>query len=445
MRTQITCPACQTPYAADVHQIVDVGQNPELKEALISGYLNAAQCPSCGTVTQISGPILYHDPEHELFMMHVPVEMAMSSPDQEQLIGKMIQQAMDSLPPSERRGYMFQPQMILSMQTFMEKVFETEGITPEMLARQRDQSELIQKMIPADKNTLIQLIRDEKELIDETFFAMLRAMKEAADGSEDEATSLKLTNIQARLYRETDVGRRLERQQSAIRDFSQEARKADGLTPDLLLKHVLANREDESVVVALIMSGQNVFNYQFFLLLSERIEKRQKAGIDVSDLLSLRENLLGIQQEMEKRSKEELEKAQKTLLVILESSDKVSAVKDNLAAIDDTVLYVLSATIQQAEQQGDSDRAVALREVQAIIANEVEQQAPPEIRMVNRLVRAQDLEEQQKILDENSELIRPELVQVLNLLVEDAQNRGQEELAERLRTISTLVEARLGS
>jgi hypothetical protein len=65
--------------------------------------------------------------------------------------------------------------------------------------------------------------------------------------------------------------------------------------------------------------------------------------------------------------------------------------------------------------------------------------------MVNRLVRAQNLEEQQKILDENSDLIRPELVQVLNLLVEDAENRGQEGLSDRLQTINGLIESRLGS
>jgi hypothetical protein len=378
-------------------------------------------------------------------MIYLPVEMGLPAQEQEQLIGKMIQQAMDSLPPEARRGYMFQPQMILSMQTFMEKVFETEGITPEMLARQRNQSDLIQKMIMADRDTLRQLIRDDEEMIDETFFAMLRAMREAADGSDDGPTALKLTNVQARLYRETGVGRRLEKQQKALHEFNQEVRQANGLTPDLLLKHVLANRNDESVVIALIMTGQYAFNYQFFLLLSERIEKRQKAGIDVSELLSLRERLLNIQQEMEDRSKEELEKAQKIVLSILESSDKVSAVKENLSNIDDTVLYVLSASIQQSEQQGETERAIALKEIQAIIATEVEQRAPPEIRMVNRLVRAENLEEQQRILDEHSDLIRPELVQVLNLLVEDAENRGQEELRDRLQTINGLIESRLGS
>lgn len=443
MRTQITCPACQTPYAAEVHQIVDVGQNPELKEALIAGYLNVAQCPACGAVTQISGPLLYHDPDHELFMVHVPVEMGLPLQEQEQLIGQMVQRAMDNLPPAERRGYMFQPETILSMQTFMEMVFATEGITPEMIARQRDQSELLQKMVDADKDTQIQLVNDNQEMIDETFFAMLRAMREAADGSSDEAVSLKLTNLQARLMRGTEVGRRLEKQQRALHEFSQDVRKADGLTPELLLKHVLANRGDDSIIAALIVAGQPAFNYQFFLLLSERIEKRQKSGIDATELLALRETLLNIQNEMEERSKEELEKAQQTLQSIVDAQDKVAAVRSKFAQIDNTVLYLLAASIQQAEEQGDAERIIVLQEVQTIIANQMEQQAPPEIRLVNRLVRSDSFEEQQQILDEGSDLIRPELVQVMNMLVEDADSRGQDELKDKLQTVRNLIEARL--
>ena len=443
MRTQITCPACQTPYAAEVHQIVDVGQNPELKEALIAGYLNVAQCPACGAVTQISGPLLYHDPDHELFMVHVPVEMGLPLQEQEQLIGQMVQRAMDNLPPAERRGYMFQPETNFSMQTFMERVFATEGITPEMIARQRDQSELLQKMVDADKDTQIQLVNDNQEMIDETFFAMLRAMREAADGSSDEAVSLKLTNLQARLMRGTEVGRRLEKQQRALHEFSQDVRKVDGLTPELLLKHVLANRGDDSIIAALIVAGQPAFNYQFFLLLSERIEKRQKSGIDATELLTLRETMLNIQNEMEERSKEELEKAQQTLQSILVAEDKVAAVRSKFAQVDNTVLYLLAASIQQSEEQGDVERTIVLQEVQTIIANQMEQQAPPEIRLVNKLVRSDSFEEQQQILDEGSDLIRPELVQVMNMLVEDADSRGQDELKDKLQTVRNLIEARL--
>jgi len=412
---------------------------------LISGYLNVAQCPACGAVTQISGPLLYHDPTHELFMVHIPFEMGLPLEEQEKLIGKMIQEAMDSLPPSDRRGYMLQPQTVLTMQTFMEMVYATEGITPEMIARQRDQSELLQKMIVAEKDDLIILINENQELVDESFFALLRAMREAADGSSNDEISLKLTNIQARLYRATDAGRRLEKQQRVLREFSLDVEKSGGLTQELLLKHVLANKSDDSVLATLVVSGQQAFDYQFFLLLSERIEKRQKAGIDASELLALRGKLLSIQQEMEDRAKKELATAQETLKSIVDASDKVSAIKANLSKIDSTVLYVLSVNLQQAEKRGDTETTVTLQEIQTIISNLMEDKAPPEIRMINNLVQTQDFEEQQRILDENSELISPELVQVLNMLVEDSDGRGQEELRDRLKTITRLVESRLES
>jgi hypothetical protein len=443
MKTQITCPACQTPYTAEVFQIVDAGQNPELKAALMSGYLNLAQCPACSAVTQISGPLLYHDPAHELFMVYVPVEMGLPMQEQEKVIGQLVKQAMDSLPPSERKGYMFQPETILSMQTFMEKVLATEGITPEMIARQREQSELLQRMIDSDKEEQRRLISDNQILIDEAFFAILRAMREAAENSGDESVMLKITNLQARLMRETKTGRRLEEQQRALHEFNQDVRKSGGLSSELLLKHILANKDDESVLAALIVAGQPAFNYQFFLMLSERIEKRQKSGIDASALIALRETLLNIQNEMEEESRQELETAQRTLQAILTAADRVSAVKANLSKIDNTVMYLLAASIQQAEQQGDSERAAVLEEVQAIITNQMEEQAPPEIRLINRLVRSDDFEEQQRILDESKDLIRPELVQVLKMLVEDAGGRGQSELQERLEIVKGLIESRI--
>jgi hypothetical protein len=340
---------------------------------------------------------------------------------------------------------MLQPQTVLTMQTLMEKVYATEGITPEMIAKQRDQSELLQKMIGAEKNDLTKLINENQELIDESFFALLRAIKEAADEFSNEEISLKLTNIQARLYRTTDAGRRLEKQQRVLREFSLDVEKSGGLTQELLLKHIMANKSDDSVVATLVVSGQQAFDYQFFLLLSERIEKRQKAGIDASELLALREKLLNLQQEMEDKAKKELATAQEMLQSIVNASDRVSAVKTNLSKIDNTVLYVLTVNLQQAEQRGDTEAMVTLKEIQAIISNQMEDKAPPEIRMINSLVRTQDFEEQQRILDENSELISSELVQVLNMLVEDSDGRGQEELRDKLKSITRLIESRLKS
>ena len=81
--------------------------------------------------------MLFHDPDHEMFMVHVPQELNLNQMQREQTIGQLTKQVMDEMPAEERRAYMFQPQIMMNWQTFMEKVLETEGITPEMIARQK--------------------------------------------------------------------------------------------------------------------------------------------------------------------------------------------------------------------------------------------------------------------------------------------------------------------
>lgn len=443
MQTQITCPRCQTPFVADVHQIIDVGQQPQMKELLLTGYLNVAQCPNCGAVTQVTTPLLYHDPENELFLVYVPMEMALPQAEQERLIGQLVQRAMDQLPPEQRRGYMLQPQTIISMQSLLERVLETEGVTPEMLARQRAQAELLQTLLGSDKAQVKELIRERGDEIDETFFAMLRAMLNSAENEQRQEELIKLSNLQARLYSETEVGRRLERQQQALHAFNRDVKKEDNLTPKLLLKHVLANREDDQLVEALVAAGQPAFNYEFFVLLSDRIEKREKAGLDSSDLVALRERLLALQQEFQERSREMFEKAQSILRQMIEADDRAEAVRRNVSQIDDTFMYVLAANIARAEQSGNKQLLEDLQAVQALIWQEIESEAPPEIRLINKLLRARQDEDRRQLLTENAELVTPQLLEILKAISQQAEETEDTELDGRIRQVEALVEARL--
>lgn len=443
MPTQITCPVCQTPFVADVQQIIDVGRDPQLKQAFLSGYLNVAQCPSCGSVTQVGSPLLYHDPEHELFMVYVPMELSLSHADQEKLIGDMVRQAMDSLPPEQRRGYMLQPQTVLSMQTLVEKVLETEGITPEMIARERGQLELLQELLEADRDTAQRLIGEREEEIDGAFFALLRTMLDAAEQTDQEDQFLRLVNLQALLYKNTEVGRNLEKQQRALHALNRDAKSAGGLTPKLLLKHVLANREDDGVVELLVQAGQQAFNYDFFVLLSDRIEKRQSSGINADELISLRERLLALQQEFERRSREAVQGATDLLGEILAAEDKGAAVRANAPGLDNLFMYVLSSSISEAERRGDDSELEALREVQDAITAEIERQAPPQIRLVNRLLSAESFEEQQELLDDNPELLNAELLQLVEAITGEASDSGDARLEERLQRVHAVIETRL--
>lgn len=443
MQTQITCPVCQTKFVGEVHQIVDVGQDPELKEMFLGGYLNVVQCPSCGSVTQVGTPLLYHDPEHELFLVHVPLEMNLSHEEQQQLIGQLVRRAMDSLPPEQRRGYMLQPQTVISMQTLVEKVLEAEGITPEMVAQQRAQADLLQELLLADKDMVENLINEREDQIDAGFFALLRALMESAEHAGQDDQMMKLVNLQALLFRKTEYGQKLERQQQALHAFTREAKQAGGLTPRLLLKHVLANRDDEVVVESLLMAGQQAFNYEFFVLLSERIEKRQKSGINANELLDLREYLLQLQQEMEQKSREIMAEAQKTLSQLLSAEDKQATIKANMGNFDDVFMLVLSASIAQAENRGDTARLAELREIQNGIVQVIEQQAPPQVRLINQLLGAESDEEMRQLLDDNTELVQPELMELVGAIAAQADETDDQELKSRLGRLETVIANRL--
>lgn len=443
MQTQITCPVCRTQYMGDVSQIIDVGLEPELKDHLLSGLLNVVQCPACNSVTQVTTPILYHDPEHELFMVHVPIEMGLSHDDEQKLIGQLVRQSMDQLPSEQRRGYMLQPQTIISLQTLVEKVLETEGITPEMIKEQQKKAELLTEMLEADKPTRRQLIRERQNEIDETFFAMVRTLLGAAESRNQQEEYLKLLNLQAQLFRETDYGRQLEKQQQAIHALSRDVNQRGGLTTDLLLKHVIANRADRQTVELLVMNGQQAFNYEFFIKLSDKIEKRQNAGIQADELISLRDYLVDLQQALERRSREVIDAAQKTLNSILSAEDTAEAVRLNRNKIDDVFMYVLSATIAEAEQRGDRVNLEGLRKVQDEIVREMERQAPPEVRLINQLIQSTDDNQRRALLAENAELVGPELLEVVGALEEQARDRNDSDLSDQLAAVRSVVASHL--
>ena len=44
---EITCP-CGEVFEAELLSAISVGDNPELKEALMAGEINLATCPKCG-------------------------------------------------------------------------------------------------------------------------------------------------------------------------------------------------------------------------------------------------------------------------------------------------------------------------------------------------------------------------------------------------------------
>jgi hypothetical protein len=445
MQTQINCPNCQAPFMADVFQLVDVGQQPELKQLVLSGQLNLAVCPRCGAGGQISTPLVYHDPAHELFMTFVPPEMHLDQMQREQMIGRMVREVMEKTPPEKRRAYMLQPQPVLSMQTFMENVLETEGITKEMIERQRKQSELLRKLANADKDVRDYLLKENERLIDETFLLMLQSIMEAAGQMNDEKQMLKLTNLKAKLMRETPAGREMEKRQLVVHQFNQEAKGQGGLSAELLLKHVLANREDDGAIDALVAAGQGALRYNFFSLFTEEIEKEEAAGrmAEAKRLSDLRARLLQIYDEIQTQTRQVMTRAAETLDVILQAPDVATAVAENLPQIDDAFMYYLASRIAQADQQGQAALMQQLQAVHTEIVQAAEAQVPPEIQLLNDLLEAESEAERDQILTDHPELISAEILEVLGVVQNQVLQTGQADLNGRLEAIKAMIRARL--
>jgi hypothetical protein len=430
---------------ADVHQTIDVGQEPQLKAQLLNGAINVGVCPQCGTATQVSAPLVYHDPAHQLFMIFVPPEANLNQVQREEMIGRFTRQVMDATPPEQRRAYLFQPQMILTMQTFMEKVLETEGITKEMIDRQRRQVELLQTLAGADKDVADHLIKERSKEIDEEFFAILQSYVETASQMNDNKQLIPLINLRAKLMTETAVGRRMEKRQVALHKLSQDAKKQGGLTPNMLLKHILQNQKNTEVVETLAMSGQSALTYQFFQLLTAEIEKLEKAKDKpaVGRLTEIRRRLLEFQEALRKRSEQIVTQAEQLLQQIMNAEDKEAAVLANLNRIDDAFMYVLSNRIAQADQRRQTSEAQTLNQIYNFIMEQTSQHAPPEVQLLNDLLEAETEPEQARLLDDNRELLSTELVQVVDMLRERAGEEGQPEMSDKLRHIKTMIQGRL--
>ena len=445
MHTQLTCPQCGTPYSAEVHQVVDSKHTPHLKQQLLNGQLNMAVCPNCGAGGQMATILLFHDADYETFMVHVPQELNLNTMQREQMIGQLTKQVMEDLPPEERRAYMFQPQIMLNWQTFMEKVLETEGITPEMIARQKKQSELLQTLIKADKDVQDVLLKERASEIDETFFAMLQQFVDMASQMQDNQQMVKLTNLRARLMTETPAGQRMEQQQMALHKLSRQAKKQGGLTSAMLVEHIIANQERPHVVDALVMAAQGALQYEFFSLFTAEIEKLEKAGetASVNRLKALRADLLKLYEGIQEQSKSMMQEAMNTLNTILAAPDKNEALMENAQQIDEAFMAVLAAKMNEAEQKNDIAQFQALNEIHSLIYAQMERTLPPHVQLLNQLVRSESPEEQVQLLDENEQFVSDDLIKLIDQVMGQAGEQGQEDLSGRLQSVKTLIQARL--
>ena len=428
---QVKCPTCGQPYIAQVQSIIDTEQQPELKDQLLRGRLNVATCPYCGGKGMLSVPLLYHDPSKELLLCWMPVEYHLRSEDQERLIGTMTNALMETLPPEKRRGYLLQPRTVFGVQRLVEEILEADGITREMRDEQAKIARLLQDLLDRldDEEQLKALVAQRREELTYGLFLMLSASLEMAREDGDERRAQRLAHLRERLLEW--VG------------------PPPGPLPEPLpeettyeeLIQALLEAEGEEELQGLVIANHPLLDYGFFQALTGQIEAAQSAGErkQAEQLTALRTRVLEITDEIQEQMQVALERAADLLRRILESDDPHRAIQEHIEEVDGLLLMVLSAHIAQARTKGKEEIARSLEELYDYILSRLEARMPPNIQLINRLLRVEDAEARKTLLHRESARMNHEFLDLVQAMAEDARRQQHGEIAERLQEIEAQV------
>ena len=421
-QTRVNCPRCRTPIQADVEQLFDLNIDPQAKQRLLSGGVNVVNCPTCGYTGNVSVPIVYHDPDKELLLTFFPPDMGTPVNEQERMIGPLINRVVDRLPAEKRKAYLLRPQAMLTFQTMIDRILEADGITKEMIEEQEQRLNLLRRLLSTSTpEAREEIIRQEESIIDEGFFMMLAQLAEVSMQQGEQRTAQALAGLQSDLLEKTNRRRELmessDETQAAVRSLQEAQEK--GLTREKLLD-LLVEAPTETRLVALVGLARTGLDYQFFQILSLRIE--QATGEEKTRLLTLREKLLDLTRQIDEEIQKQMDEAAKLLETILNAPDIEKATMEHMAEFNDAFVNVIKSELQDAQQRQDGDRFGKLQRIIRIL-----QQAstPPEVELVEQLIGAADEEGRRQILEANSEMVTSEFLQLLNQLAVQSETEGQ--------------------
>lgn len=439
---QVQCPSCGTPFVAPVFSIVDLGANPELREPLLGGQVNAAICQKCGVGGALSAPLMVHDPENEFLGVLVPSQAQLQDMQAQRVIGEMSKALIGRLPNEQRRGYMLNPKQFFDWESFLEKFWGFEGVTPEMLRMQRDQSELITTLVRlAPDVKAMQMMTDRRRhLINRDFFALLGQVLATLSQQGQEEVAQSLADLRIHLLDTTEAG-------SAVKATEELLRQAIGrLRPDisreefldLLLEYWDKDEDGESIAVSLLSVARGLADYQFLLALTARIDAADDPEVR-SPLLSLRELVVEFSQQSQQSQSQSqeamLQQVQAFLQEVLQSPNPAEMLRERSDEVNEVFLAVLASNIEQAQQK---NAAFAVKRLQAIYEAAVgmlEEKLPADLRLLNQLVSTRDEGEMRRILQANRALLTKEFVESLRGLEERFRSEKNSELASRIKSI----------
>jgi hypothetical protein len=424
---QLTCPNCGTAFRTGVYTLVDAGEQPELKQALLAGQLNLAVCPNCGTASMLGTPLIYHDANKQLFLVYFPQELNASPAEQERYVGDATSFLMRGLPAEAPRAHLLNPRRFLTLASLMEAILEADGITKEMVEAQRLRIDLISQLAEAlpDEEQFAALVQERRAEITPELFAMISAFVQAAPPAQRDSQQmlvLLLSRLQEVLGLDAEGGETGEGEYEAeLAELIEKLRVAD-----------------DEVLETIVAEQRHLIDYSFFEAWTEQIDAAEAAGDDdtAEQLTNRRARILQIVEDMDRQTQEMFEAGNTVLRDILAAPDPVAAMRANSANVNDALILALSANIAAAQRSGNSELIELLGTLSDTAAQIIEERLTPEDRFINELLNAETPQDSTRLLRKNVVMIKPDFVKRLNELADQEGARGNQPTSERLRQMA---------
>lgn len=434
-KTSVPCPQCRQPITIELTRLFDTNTDPEAKQKLLSGSANYFQCQVCGAQGVYPTPIVYHDPEKELLLTFFPPDLRTPVNEQERVLGPMIKKAMDDLPPEKRKSYLFRPQTMLTQQRLFETILGADGITPEMIKAQQEKLNLLQQLLVANAEGLPEMIRQNDEKIDEEVFMLLSRLAQASASAGDRQSLMALDNLQKALLEHSTLGKNAALEaaetQEAVKEL-QELSKA-GITRENLLELLIKSANSDIRLTTIASMARGGLDYTFFQLLSDKIDS--SSGNDKAGLESLRERLLTITQAVDEAMKIQIEDARKLVKELLAAEDIEKATQEALPRFSQAVAEVINQEAQAAQAAKDEAKLRKLSQIITVIQSADSSNAY--LGLVDALLQEEIPETRAAMLEESSELINEEFMQLLGGLIGQMEQQGdQPEMLEKVRDLN---------
>jgi arsenate reductase-like glutaredoxin family protein len=424
MLARVTCPSCHNQFQTPIEQILDVRADPSAKVRVFNGLVNVAQCPHCGMSGPLGLPFLYHDPDQELALVHMPLEAGRDEAERQQAIGKLTNAVMNSLPAEERKAYLLQPQVFFTLENLTKKILEADGVTPEMLEEQKAKAEMLRRMLDTTSDEVLEaMIRANDDSIDTAFFQLLSMNLEMAQAAGQANDVQQFLALRDKLLTLSSKGQAIKIQTEMVEELRDQPTREK-------LVDLLIRAPDGQTRELLVAFGRPLLDYLFFQNLTSQIEAAPDED-EKERLTALRREVLDVRDRLDEQTKILYQARAELLRDLLLSDDPESLARHHAPELDEVLINVLAANLQEAQDAGNEDAVQALQALWSLIMQLREETLPPELRLFNRLMVVEE-EEIDKLLQENRQLVTERLVGFMEKTEASAREEGESEMADRM-------------